>query len=51
MLPKESKSSILYFVKYQSYVIWGEADTALLPCLLEGLDHYIDDLTIRTVGG
>jgi pimeloyl-ACP methyl ester carboxylesterase len=30
-------------------VIWGLGDTALLPGLIEGLDDYIPDLTLRTV--
>jgi len=43
-LPRE-----VFAVSVPTLVIWGEADTALLPCLLEGLDHYIDDLTIRRI--
>jgi pimeloyl-ACP methyl ester carboxylesterase len=30
-------------------VIWGVADTALLPCQLEGLEDHIDDLTIERI--
>ena len=30
-------------------VIWGEKDTALLPSLLDGLDEYVPDLTVRRI--
>jgi epoxide hydrolase 4 len=30
-------------------VIWGEADGALLPSLLDGLDQYVADLTIKRI--
>lgn len=32
-------------------VIWGEADNALRPACLEGLDRYAPDLTIRKIAG
>lgn len=32
-------------------VVWGEADAALRPVCLTGLEHYAADLTIRTVDG
>lgn len=32
-------------------VIWGDADTALLPESLVGLDRYAPDLTIETIAG
>jgi pimeloyl-ACP methyl ester carboxylesterase len=32
-------------------VIWGVADTALLPCQLEGLEDHIVDLTIERIEG
>jgi len=32
-------------------VIWGQDDTALLPCTLTGLDGYCDDLEIQKVAG
>ena len=38
-------------VRMPHLVIWGEDDTALLPCTLEGLDAYCPDLTIRRVAG
>jgi pimeloyl-ACP methyl ester carboxylesterase len=34
-------------VKVPTLVIWGEQDRALLPVLLEGLDRFVDDLTVR----
>lgn len=34
-------------VKVPTLVIWGEKDRALLPVLIEGLDRFVDDLTIR----
>lgn len=35
-------------VDLPTLVIWGMGDTALLPGLLEGLDAYVPDLTVRT---
>ena len=32
-------------------VLWGEADTALLPSCLEGLDRYAPQLTVRKIPG
>lgn len=32
-------------------IVWGMEDKALLPCLLEGLDALIDDLTIVRIEG
>jgi len=36
----------LLHVNVPTSVIWGEADTALPPSLLDGLDHYVPDLHI-----
>jgi pimeloyl-ACP methyl ester carboxylesterase len=36
-------------VKVPTLVIWGERDTALLPCNLDGLESYVPDLTLRRV--
>ena len=33
-------------VTVPTLVIWGERDHALLPCLLDGLDTYVPDLTV-----
>jgi pimeloyl-ACP methyl ester carboxylesterase len=35
-------------ISLPTLVIWGLGDTALLPGLIEGLDDYIPDLTLRT---
>ena len=43
-LPRE-----VFSVPVPTLVIWGEGDTALLPGLLEGLDRYVADLTIRRI--
>lgn len=32
-------------------VLWGEADTALLPAVLDGLDQWVPDLRLRRVHG
>jgi pimeloyl-ACP methyl ester carboxylesterase len=32
-------------------VLWGEADTALLPSCLEGLDRYTPQLTVKKIPG
>ncbi len=32
-------------------IIWGIDDKALLPCMLDGLDSLIDDLTIARING
>jgi epoxide hydrolase 4 len=32
-------------------VVWGEADEALRPVCLEGLDRYAPDLTVRKIAG
>jgi pimeloyl-ACP methyl ester carboxylesterase len=32
-------------------IVWGVNDVALLPCQLDGLDDYIDDVTIARVEG
>lgn len=34
-------------VRVPTLVIWGEADTALPPNLLDGLDELVDDLTVK----
>ncbi len=36
-------------VRVPTLVIWGEADTALLPSLLDGLEQYVTDLTIKRI--
>ncbi len=38
-------------VRVPTLVIWGEADRALLPCLLDGLDGYVPELTIERLPG
>jgi pimeloyl-ACP methyl ester carboxylesterase len=43
-LPRE-----IFSVSVPTLVIWGEADTALLPALLDGLDQYVEDLTIKRI--
>ena len=43
-LPRE-----VFAVKVPTLVIWGEADTALLPALLDGVDEYVKDLTIKRI--
>lgn len=39
----------VFAVEVPTLVIWGEADTALLPGLLDGLDRYVADLTIQRI--
>lgn len=34
-------------VRVPTLVIWGEADTALPPALLDGLDELVDDLAVK----
>ena len=36
-------------VNVPTLVIWGMRDSALLPCLLDGLEDFIPDLTIRRI--
>jgi pimeloyl-ACP methyl ester carboxylesterase len=36
-------------VQVPTLVIWGEKDTALLPVLLDGLDQYVANLTIKRI--
>lgn len=36
-------------VKVPTRVLWGDADTALLPSLLDGLDQWVPDLTVQRV--
>jgi pimeloyl-ACP methyl ester carboxylesterase len=38
-------------VRVPHLVIWGDADQALLPVCLEGLDRYAPDLAIRMIAG
>ena len=40
-----------FTVKMPHLVLWGEADQALLPACLEGLDLFAPDLTIRRIAG
>lgn len=36
-------------IEVPTHVIWGEQDHALLPCLLDGLDAWIDDVHIHRI--
>lgn len=36
-------------VRVPTLVIWGEQDTALLACNLDGLEEYVPDLTVRRI--
>ena len=36
-------------VKVPTQVIWGDADTALRPVLLEGLNQWVSDLRIHRI--
>jgi len=38
-----------FVVNVPTLVIWGERDTALLTGNLDGLDHYVPDLTVRRI--
>jgi pimeloyl-ACP methyl ester carboxylesterase len=38
-------------VKVPTTVLWGEDDMALLPGLLEGLEHWVPDLRVHRVAG
>jgi pimeloyl-ACP methyl ester carboxylesterase len=38
-----------YVVNVPTLVIWGERDKALLTGLLEGLDDFVPDLTVRRI--
>ena len=38
-------------VHVPTQVIWGEADTALPPCMLDGLEAFVPDLTVQRVPG
>jgi pimeloyl-ACP methyl ester carboxylesterase len=38
-----------YVVKVPTLVIWGERDRALLPGLLDGLEEFVPDLTVRRI--
>lgn len=40
-----------WMVRVPTRVIWGEADTALLPVVLEGLEKLVPDLRIERVPG
>jgi pimeloyl-ACP methyl ester carboxylesterase len=37
------------YVKVPTLVIWGERDTALRPSLLDGLDQYVQPLTVHRI--
>jgi epoxide hydrolase 4 len=39
----------VFAVKVPTLVIWAEQDSALLPGNLDGLDAYVDDLTIQRI--
>ncbi len=36
-------------VRMPTLVIWGDADTALLPSLLDGLEQYVPNLTLKRI--
>lgn len=36
-------------VRVPTMVIWGERDTALLPCLLDGIEQVVDQLTLHRI--
>jgi pimeloyl-ACP methyl ester carboxylesterase len=38
-----------FMVRVPTLVIWGERDTALLPGLLDGLDEFVTDLTVKRI--
>ena len=38
-----------FIVRVPTLVIWGERDTALLPSLLDGLDEFVTDLTVKRI--
>jgi pimeloyl-ACP methyl ester carboxylesterase len=38
-----------FIVRVPTLVIWGERDTALLPGVLDGLDEYVTDLTVKRI--
>jgi pimeloyl-ACP methyl ester carboxylesterase len=38
-----------FIVRVPTLVIWGERDTALLPGLLDGLDEFVTDLTVKRI--
>jgi pimeloyl-ACP methyl ester carboxylesterase len=38
-----------FMVRVPTLVIWGERDSALLPGLLDGLDEYVTDLTVKRI--
>ena len=38
-------------VRVPTHVIWGEADTALPPVMLDGLEAFVPDLTVQRVPG
>ena len=43
-LPRE-----VFSTSVPTLVIWGEEDAALLPGLLNGLEDYVDDLTVQRI--
>ncbi len=38
-----------FIVRVPTLVIWGEQDTALLPGVLDGLDEFVTDLTVKRI--
>ena len=38
-----------FIVRVPTLVIWGERDTALLPGVLDGLDEFVTDLTVKRI--
>ena len=38
-----------FHVRVPTLVIWGERDTALLPCLLDGLEAHVDHLEVTRI--
>jgi pimeloyl-ACP methyl ester carboxylesterase len=44
-----AKKLLPLMVNVPTLVIWGMKDHALLPCLLNGLEEYVPDLTVKRV--
>ena len=47
--PVRPHDPVALAVRVPTLVIWGEQDTALLPGNLDGLEHYVPDLTLRRI--
>lgn len=46
---KVQKDKKIPVIEVPTLVIWGERDTALRPGLLDGLEAYVSDLTVRRI--